>query len=320
VSELDVVYISGAPRSGTTVLGIALGQLQDTCDVGELWALWRPAYRSGDLCGCGLPVRDCEFWRAVVERALGPNFEARGASMGALHKRVLGTLSAPRVWLHVSGRRRRTEYDDYADLLGHHYRAIAEVSGARVIVDSSKMASDALLASTIPGVRLTVIHLVRDPRAVAWSWHRQRRQPGPDGRAIAPQGALASAARWDAYNTFAELLLAPRVSGRFRCVRYEDLLADPTSQIPELARFIGRDPATVRIGGDPPHLAMTRPAHPVWGNPVRTSTGDIALRTDTEWHTEVPAGMGVGATLATLPLLVRYGYPVGWKAATGRRR
>ncbi len=300
------------------MLGMALGQLEAACDIGEFWALWRPAFRSGDLCGCGTPVRECAFWLAVAERSLGPDFEARGASLGALHKRTLGTLSAPRVWMHVTGRRRRPEYDDYADALGRHYRAIADVSGARLIIDSSKMAADALLASTVPDISLSVIHLVRDPRAVAWSWRRQRRQPGPQGREMQQQGVLATAARWDAYNAFAEALLAPRLGERFRSLRYEDLLARPEQHIADLALWLGAEPGAVTIEGTPPVLAMTRASHPVWGNPVRTATGSIPLREDSEWRDRMPALDRGIATLMTLPFLVRYHYPMGRTMAEGR--
>jgi hypothetical protein len=310
MSELDVVYISGAPRSGTTLLGMMLGQLRDTCDVGELWALWRPAFRNGDLCGCGRPVRECPFWLAVIEAALGPDFESRGAAIGALHRRRLGTLSAPRVWLHVRGHRRRPEFDRYAEALGQHYRAVAKVSGARIVVDSSKMASDALLASSIPGIRVSVIHLVRDPRGLAWSWRKLVRQPGPDGRQLKQQGTIATGARWDAYNVFAEFLLAPRVAGRFRVLRYEDLLADPASTLGQLAEWIGVPSADRPVQGNPPVLTLSWPTHPVWGNPVRTATGVVSLRSDDEWRRRLPPFDRLVTTWATLPFLVKYHYPI----------
>jgi len=309
MSGLDVVYISGAPRSGTTLLGMALGQLPGCSDVGELWALWRPAFREGDLCGCGKPVHSCAFWLEVAERSLGPDYEMRGQALGRLHRQTMGTLSAPKVWLHVSGRRRNPAYTEYADALGREYHAIADASGARVVVDSSKMASDALLADDIPGINLKVIHLIRDPRGVTWSWRKHMRQPGPQGRAMQRQHPIATAARWDTYNAFAEFLLAPRLGDRFRRLRYEDLLADPRGQLSDLARWIGADATELPVSGQPPQLTLERPTHPVWGNPVRTSSGTITLREDEEWRERLPATDRVITTVATLPFLLRYRYP-----------
>jgi len=313
VADLEVLYISGAPRSGTTLLGMILGQLPGFCDVGELWALWRPAFRNGDLCGCGQTVSRCPFWLAVVEQALGPDFASIGPQMGDLHRRSMGTMRAPLVWLHTKGWRRRPSYEHYATTLSRHYHAIAEESGARVVVDSSKMASDALLASSLPGISLSVIHCVRDPRGVAWSWKKQARQPGPHGRPLDQHGPTASAARWMAYNAFAQSFLAPRLGDRFRTLRYEDLMADPIIVIRDLARWLGADPDTVPLVDGPPRLQLTRASHPVWGNPVRTASGDIPLRVDDEWTRSLGRSERATTTAVTLPYLLRYRYPA-WLA------
>lgn len=313
MSTTKVLYISGAPRSGTTVLGMALGQDDALCDVGELWALWRPAFRTAELCGCGRPVPDCEFWLSVASRALGPEYERRGREVGELHRRALGTGRAPRAWLHAGGLRPNPDLERYAEALGRHYRAIAERSGARVIVDSSKMATDALVASTLPDVELWLLHLVRDPRAMAWSWRRQVRQPGTGGRALDRRPPVASALRWDAYNLFAEVLLRPRLRPRFRSLRYEDFVARPRRTLQEILAWIGEPDVDVPVDGDPPALELRRPSHPVWGNPVRTATGPLPLRLDDEWRQRMPAADRLLTTLITFPLLRRYRYPV-WPA------
>ena len=52
------------------------------------------------------------------------------------------------------------------------YAAIAQVSGRRVVIDSSKHASLAFCLSTSPALDLRVVHVIRDSRAVAYSWSR----------------------------------------------------------------------------------------------------------------------------------------------------
>jgi Sulfotransferase family len=310
---LEVLYVSGAPRSGSTILGMILGQLDGCCDVGELWALWRPAFKNGDLCGCGEPVDECEFWSIVIQKALGPDFAESGPRLGRLHRRTMGTLRAPLVWAHLRGWRKRAAYDEYARALADHYRAIAAASGARVVVDSSKMAGDALVATMIPGVRVSVVHIVRDPRGVAWSWKKQRQQPGPRGRDLDRHGVIAAATRWLIYNAFAQLLLAPRLGKQFRTVRYEDLLTDPAGITADLSSWIGNDPGAIPVSGTPPRLFVSRATHPVWGNPVRTASGDVPLRLDDEWRVHMKPSERRAVALLTLPLLIRYGY-------LGRRR
>ncbi len=71
--------------------------------------------------------------------------------------------------------------------------------GGLVIIDSSKYATDCLLLSQPPGVRVHAIHLVRDSRAVAYSWQRRKPRPGSigDGRTCrsSPPGAARSTGR-----------------------------------------------------------------------------------------------------------------------------
>ena len=57
------------------------------------------------------------------------------------------------------------------------YRAIADISDARVIVDTSKSAKSACLLACLPGIDLRVVHLVRDSRAVTFSQTRRKLNP-----------------------------------------------------------------------------------------------------------------------------------------------
>lgn len=59
------------------------------------------------------------------------------------------------------------------------YAAAAEVTGARLLIDSSKRPSDAALLRLLPDVEPFYLQLVRDPRAVAFSWQRRKRQHTP---------------------------------------------------------------------------------------------------------------------------------------------
>ena len=76
--------------------------------------------------------------------------------------------------------------------MGRLYRAIGEVTGARLIIDSSKVPSGAALLSHA-GVEAHLLHVVRDPRVVAYSWQRpkaHRDRPKPvDMRAHARRAA-----------------------------------------------------------------------------------------------------------------------------------
>ena len=154
-----------------------------------------------------------------------------------------------------------------------------EVSGAPAIVDSSKDSTYALLLSTIEGLEVEIVHLVRDSRAVAFSWQRRRRRPEIVDReeympVIRPAGAAAG---WSARNVSAEALRS--FSSRYVRLRYEDLTADPDSALVGGARRPrGRD------RGERIRRSPRRPSPHGLGQPDaagrRTARGQARRRVD----------------------------------------
>ena len=51
-----VVYVSGTGRSGSTLLGNAIGSLPGALSVGEVKLGFRRGVAEGGTCGCRLPV------------------------------------------------------------------------------------------------------------------------------------------------------------------------------------------------------------------------------------------------------------------------
>ncbi len=307
--KMKVVYISGMPRSGSTLLGMCLGQLAGASDIGEFWALWRPAWRQRDLCGCGKPVNECSFWVQVVERALPSPVEVSGAQMGKLHKENLGSLRAAKVAFLSRSGTLKGNLLSYANQLSAHYKAICEVGTSHIVIDSSKMATDAFVISTIPDVDLYVIHLVRDPRGVAWSWAKSWNQPGEGGQAFDRYSAFGTAIRWVYYNLFSFILRNRVGPSRFRTIHYESLISDPLATLSELAVWMGEDPQSLTVTKETLSVRLSKQSHPAWGNPVRTAQEVVALKLDDIWRTNLVARRRYLVTLLCAPLLLWYRYP-----------
>src|SRR5438067_3812716 len=125
-----VLYIAGLPHSGSTVLARVLGEVDGLFAAGEVYALSeRIAY--GDRCGCGELLGECPFWTAVLRRAFP---DGDGLPRVRTERRwIRGRTLVPLVF-----GRDRERLRAYRDDLARLYRAIASVSGARVVVDSSK--------------------------------------------------------------------------------------------------------------------------------------------------------------------------------------
>ncbi|MDQ3927328.1 MAG: hypothetical protein M3272_10185, partial [Actinomycetota bacterium] len=69
--KIKVLYIAGFGRSGSTLLGNVLGQVDDFVSVGEIRNIWLHGLIQNKVCGCGAPFKECEMWQPVLNEAFG---------------------------------------------------------------------------------------------------------------------------------------------------------------------------------------------------------------------------------------------------------
>src|SRR5262249_11526864 len=161
-----------------------LGQLDGYVSVGEIRYLWQRGMLDDRLCGCGEPFSSCPFWSDVVRRA-----QAEDAIDPTRVVELLGRGTRARhiPWLLRARSRPETcaaRLEDLPDVLARTYAAVAKATAARVLVDSSKLPTYGELLRHVPGIEVTVVHLIRDPRATAFSWMRAKPLPERDGRVM----------------------------------------------------------------------------------------------------------------------------------------
>jgi hypothetical protein len=304
-----VIYLAGWGRSGSTVLDAILGTLPGFVSVGELRSLWDVDALGRWQCSCGTPVLECSQWGTVLRDLFDEfGFEST-ADVRKLRDEETRTRHLPRLAVHI---RRSIPESKYRAVLLDLYRTVLKVTGGRVIVDSSKHPADALLLSSSPEVQLTVVHVVRDPRASAYSWSRPDASGG--SRELLPTySPLVSSSWWSAWNVAIEVLLRPRLGDRYIRVRYEDLMAAPRRQLESLVRMLGAEPEALPFVDDT-SISLRR-HHLVQGNPRRHVSGTIALAPDERWKQSMSRGARWAAVGPALPLLRRYGYPLAVRSS-----
>jgi hypothetical protein len=301
-----VVYIVGDGRSGSTLLDRILGQIDGWFSCGELWYLWH-----NELCGCGARVNDCVFWRPVLAAVLDGNDGTRQADVLRLQREELGTSPIKLAAIardRDRGRSAGSPAREYADLLTRLYREIVSESGARLVVDSSKLATRAYILAMLADVDLHVVHLVRDPRALAYAWGKKTvKYEGEAGTTYFSQlGPARSSVNWLRRHAVVELALRRRLGLRYLRLRYEDFARRPEAAVRSICALAGEtdakspflDEASVLLGPD----------HTVAGNPTRFMTGAISIREDEAWKVGLSRRSRVLATAIAAPLMHRYGY------------
>jgi Sulfotransferase family len=217
-----VIYVMGAGRSGSTILGVTLGNCADIFFAGEL-DKWLP--RGGEPKRKD-PART-QFWQSVrsqttdsdTVRAGHPQryFERSSALFRFRRGAVLRQLRAP-----------------YRRVMGELYAAIASTAETSYVVDTSHYPLRARELQSLQTVELYLLLLVRDPQDVVASFAK---------------GDVAER-RFDPVTTRAYLLLTYLLSSwvflkhpreRRAVLFYEDLLDDPPGVLRDVLDRVGAD-------------------------------------------------------------------------------
>ena len=298
---MKVLFIGGSDRSGSTILGDTLGSFRGLSHFGEIHHFWGRGMLQNWQCGCGALFAKCPFWTQVSAQWKRES--------GAEDPREIASLRKP-LHGHIRGGQYVGPKDlirQYGGSLANLYRALRDVSGCRVIVDSSKAPAHAVIASSLPGVDVWGVHLVRDPRAVAFSLTRKKRsQNTKDSGYMIQEGTSGACMRWMFLNARMEQVIQRKPQRWFQ-VRYEDFVARPK----EISERIVR--AVSELGLRSPFLeeglVRMSPSHTVSGNPCRYHhSGEVRIRADLEWSTAMDPEEQSLAVHLTRQGLVKYGY------------
>jgi hypothetical protein len=304
VQTVTVLYLAGMPRTGSTILGELLDRVPDVIHAGELVAFWR-RYTQRELCSCGKPLPDCEFWSSVVSEAFGELLPGRAEFFAQQERRFVG----PRALRLLYSTRRAAGSAAAHELFRERnrlYAAVSRVSGSSWIVDASTDAEFGACAAALGTAAIDIVHIVRDPRGVAYSWEKQ--VPSDSEPCDLPRlRADATAVQWMMRNLFVATVVR-RLANRYVRVRYEDLVAAPELCLRRVSEATGLpvpDPRAVveDLAREP------EGHHRISGNPgVRRRGNAVRFALDEEWKVGLSARERRTVTVLCAPLMTRYGY------------
>jgi hypothetical protein len=307
-ARVRVLYIGGCTRSGSTLVDRALGSVSGFTSTGEFALLTTQALPENRLCGCGQRFLDCQFWQRVGERAFGGWDSPEVRELSTLHRQLTRNRQVPLVLAAGALPAVRRRLRRYRELLSMVYTAVSEVSGAEVIVDSTKAPAYALVLRGVPGLDVRLMHLVRDSRGTAYSSGKRFTVKDSVDRTVWKHRypPLVITLRWLLYHQIFSVLDA-RDSGGL-VVRYEDFVRNPRRSLREIARFAGRDTSDDELRFATRDAIELAPSHTIAGNDMRFDTGPVPLREDDEWKRSLRAGSRRLVTAMSWPLLRRWNY------------
>jgi hypothetical protein len=225
-----VIYVMGAGRSGSTILGVTLGNCEDWFYAGELdkWLL---------MSGISMHERDApmdehhdkQLWKMVREDVRAPS-ELFGREARRCIEHSTSLFRIDRMGVR---RRLRPRYRLVTEKL---YRVVAERTRAGHIVDSSHLPLRAWQLQSMPGIELYLLFLVREPPSVVASWER-RGLPEPRFSMLATNAYL-----W-LTNLLSVLVFQRQAPERRLFIRYEDFIAKPEAVVGDILTCVGSSAA-----------------------------------------------------------------------------
>ena len=305
-STINVAYIAGYGRSGSTLLERILSSHPAITGLGEI------AYLANTELGPhywdvaeGIPL-----WEQVREKLqFEPQELARRERIQVRHEsRLTG-------WFHWLFRKPSADYQQHTTgVLNTIDQAVP--SESRWLVDSSKTARERFfrpfMFRRMPNVNCCMIHLVRDPRGSVQSVRRgsnagmERGQP--DKWKLA---SLRAAYGWTMSNLAGVLFRAVYGANNYVRIRYEELASDPVSCLKRLQPMLDVDfgPTLDQVRAEKP----MPPGDQFAGNRMRLES-TITLKTDERWRSEMPRWMQWLVTILCFPVslfVLRKQPPVG---------
>lgn len=299
------VYIGGAGRSGTTLLEILLGNQQASVCVGEVREYFDYTRDKSMPCGCGEFICECSFWQKV-----NTSLESQGIDlneMGDISKRLTQSRN---LWKLPFIKRYSSDWTKLVQSTQALYDTVARLSGAKYIIDSSKSAMQlAVLKEFKNKDELKVIHQIRDPRGVAYSWSQNIKQIETESGLVEfPRRSFyLSGIRWLMENAAMEYISRGLYCSK---VSYEKLADNPTRTIGDALAVVGLKVEEFEISATESKVISLQPylSHSIGGNPMRQSADGVAIKCDMKWKKELSPFRKLGLGLLTYPSLKRYGY------------
>ncbi|MBD3414381.1 MAG: hypothetical protein GF421_08130 [Candidatus Aminicenantes bacterium] len=217
--KINVIYIMGGARSGSTVLGIILGNIKGLFYPGELFA-WNE-YK-------GIPSSDKqetqEFWKGILQDSINLKKHSKYSFYD-----LMESYASFKNILRWSDRKLQK---DYCDSNAGLFQQLQAKTGADAVVDSSHYALRAHWLSKDSRLDLNLVYLVREPVSVVNSFLKKNIEQKSKHPV---EGNLYY---W-AVNFVSCLIYLIHPKGKKVWIRFEDVIRRPEETLTQITQRLG---------------------------------------------------------------------------------
>lgn len=219
MKKIDLIYIVGEGHSGSTLLDLLLGShscIESAGEIAEIAKYYFDTSKTkiedininyvGDdlynLCTCGNTVHTCDYWNNIIRNAGGTD--------------MLSNLRA---------RKRKDFMNSNCNLI----RAILKESGKEIFCDSSKDTIRLIRLVDSKFFNIVSVHLVRDGRAVAYSFKKKGERLNKN---IPRYNYYEAIKMWRKINN--SIYRISHYLPNYMCIKYEDFVKHPRKYVADI--------------------------------------------------------------------------------------
>lgn len=251
--KINLIYLLGAGRSGTTLLATLLNDHDDIDTLGEMHQFYEFLYQNKS-CSCGKNLRSCSKWN------LPQNYNTDIKTKSNYCEKLENHKNIPRLFF----KKKADLY--YNNVQEELFSTLKKRRPSHWYLDSSKYIGRFLLLKKNKKFNIKGIYLVRDPRGVVNSFKK---------KVQTSKKPLSALIYYCIINFFAEFVYRKRKN--ILKIRYEDLVEDPEKTLSRIYEHIFEKKSTLKKMAKyyvTPHI--------VGGNRMKT-TKKLQLKKDNEW-------------------------------------
>ncbi len=278
---MNLIYLIGAGRSGTTILSLLLGNSESVTSLGELHQL--PEYMGLEgKCSCGQLLSSCPYWNSVYS-SLHNQFCSNS------YKEQARELESHRyVYKYFFEKNRALTNSEYCSankaLLSHLS------NNNQFTIDSAKYIGRGLALNSIFQKNIQFVYLVRDPRGVVNSF----------GKSVQTSRSWLSATAYYFIVNFTTLLVCKTLlRNKYIKIRYEDLISSPERVLSEIADSLDLDLDQVKVKLAKGEGLTT--GHVIGGNRL-VQDNIVHFKSSESWWEKMPRWKQWSIWVLTLPL------------------
>ncbi len=275
---INIVYLLGAGRSGTTLIASVLNTNRSVQTVGELHQFPEYLYENKN-CSCGEALQQCSFWSKVLSYLKKNNFSCTHEDIFFYDTKERHS-KIPKLLLSPSS---NIKYDNFQE---QTFASIQATSDKKWILDSSKYISRFLMLNSNKRFNTKGVFVVRDVRGVVYSFSK---------KVQTTRNPLNAIIYYSLINYIGEFVCL--INKNIIKIKYEEFVKNPELQSKRILSHLGDNENSGQINLD----SITMP-HIVGGNRMKKNKS-IKISFDEKWKKGISRPKQVLYYFLALPLM-----------------